>query len=143
MAQYDDDDAFENGVLRDHARYHVRMHMRDGQSPMITDGTGVVHLRRVWWPAKSARLPPFFGKGLRVFAAALEAGPVCGGKRGWLVKKEQLGVGTAPDLASSALKLSTQQIYCRGPTTRCQRLCVCVKTPAAVAHEQATGREGA
>jgi len=40
MSQYDDDDAFENGVLRDHARHHVRMHMRDGQSPMITDGTG-------------------------------------------------------------------------------------------------------
>jgi hypothetical protein len=27
MPQYDDDDA------------HVRMHMRDGKSPMITDGT--------------------------------------------------------------------------------------------------------
>jgi hypothetical protein len=37
---------------------------------------------------KPARLSPFFGKGLRVFAAALEAGPVPGGKRGWLVKKE-------------------------------------------------------
>ena len=40
MAQYDDDDAFENGVLRDRARYHVPMHMRDSQAPMITDGTG-------------------------------------------------------------------------------------------------------
>jgi hypothetical protein len=39
MTHYDDDDVFENGVLRDHARYHVRMHMRDSQSPMITDGT--------------------------------------------------------------------------------------------------------
>jgi hypothetical protein len=39
MAKYDDDEAFENGVLRDGARHHVRMHMRDGQSPMITDGT--------------------------------------------------------------------------------------------------------
>jgi hypothetical protein len=38
MAKYDDDDAFENGVLRDRARY--RVHMRDSQSPMITDGTG-------------------------------------------------------------------------------------------------------
>jgi hypothetical protein len=38
MAQYDDD-AFENGVLRDRARYRVPMHMRNGQSPMITDGT--------------------------------------------------------------------------------------------------------
>jgi hypothetical protein len=39
MTQYDDDDAFENGVLRDRARHRVPMHMRDGQSPMITDGT--------------------------------------------------------------------------------------------------------
>jgi hypothetical protein len=40
MPQYDDDDAFENGVLRDRARYHVPMQMRDSQAPMITDGTG-------------------------------------------------------------------------------------------------------
>jgi hypothetical protein len=38
MAQYDDD-AFENGVLRDRARYRVPMYLRDGESPMITDGT--------------------------------------------------------------------------------------------------------
>lgn len=31
MAQYDDDDAFENGVLRDRRRYRVPMHMRDSQ----------------------------------------------------------------------------------------------------------------
>jgi hypothetical protein len=30
MATYDDD-AFENGVLRDRARYRVPMHMRDGR----------------------------------------------------------------------------------------------------------------
>jgi hypothetical protein len=40
MTQYDDDEAFENGVLRDGARHHVRMHMRDSQAPLITDGTG-------------------------------------------------------------------------------------------------------
>lgn len=39
MTQYDDDEAFENGVLRDGARHHVRMHMRDSRAPMITDGT--------------------------------------------------------------------------------------------------------
>jgi hypothetical protein len=39
MAQYDDDDAFENGVMRDGARHRVPMHMRDSQAPMITDGT--------------------------------------------------------------------------------------------------------
>ena len=38
MDKYDDD-AFENGVLRDGARHRVPMYMRDGKSPMITDGT--------------------------------------------------------------------------------------------------------
>ena len=59
----------------------------------------IVHLRRIGQPAKSTRLAPFFSKGLRVFAAALEARPVPSGQRGWLVKKEQLGVETAPDVA--------------------------------------------
>jgi hypothetical protein len=39
MASYDDDDAFENDVLRDRARHRVPLQMRDGQAPMITDGT--------------------------------------------------------------------------------------------------------
>ena len=39
MAQYDDDEAFENGVLRDGARHRVGLHMRDSLAPMITDGT--------------------------------------------------------------------------------------------------------
>jgi hypothetical protein len=38
MAQ-DDDDAFENGVLRDGARHRVPLQMRDSLAPMITDGT--------------------------------------------------------------------------------------------------------
>jgi hypothetical protein len=38
MDKYDDD-AFANGVMRDGARHRVPMHMRDGKSPMITDGT--------------------------------------------------------------------------------------------------------
>jgi hypothetical protein len=33
MGQYYDDDAFENGVLRDRARHHVPLQMRDGQAP--------------------------------------------------------------------------------------------------------------
>jgi hypothetical protein len=50
MAQYDDDDAFENGVLRDRARYRVPMHMRDSRAPMITDGTGnPLGLHRPGW----------------------------------------------------------------------------------------------
>jgi hypothetical protein len=40
MVKYDDDEIFENGVLRDRARYRVLLHMRDSQAPMITDGTG-------------------------------------------------------------------------------------------------------
>ena len=39
MSQYDDDEAFENGVLRDGARHHVPIQMRDSLAPMITDGT--------------------------------------------------------------------------------------------------------
>ena len=58
-------------------REHVRQ-SRDGQVRPDLDTPGVR-------PAKPARLAPFFGKGLRVFAAALEAGPVPGGKRCWLV----------------------------------------------------------
>jgi hypothetical protein len=38
MTPYDDDDAFEDGVLRDGARHRVAM--RDSRGPMITDGTG-------------------------------------------------------------------------------------------------------
>jgi hypothetical protein len=38
MATYDDE-TFEDGVMRDGARRRVPMYMRDGQSPMITDGT--------------------------------------------------------------------------------------------------------
>ena len=50
MTQYDDDDAFENGVLRDRARYRVPMHMRDGQPSMISDGTGdPLGLHRPGW----------------------------------------------------------------------------------------------
>jgi hypothetical protein len=70
----------------------------------------IVPLRRTWWPAKSAHLPAVFGKGLRVFAAALEAGPVPGGKRGWLVKKVQLGVGAAPDVAPAALEVEASHL---------------------------------
>jgi hypothetical protein len=51
MARHDDEnDAFENGVLRDRARYRVPMHMCDGKSPMITDGTGdAFGLQRPGW----------------------------------------------------------------------------------------------
>ena len=50
MTHYDDDDAFENGVLRDRARYHVPMQMRDSQAPLITDGTGdPLGLHRPGW----------------------------------------------------------------------------------------------
>jgi hypothetical protein len=53
----------------------------------------------VWRLAILVHFAPFFGKELRVPTPAFEAGPVAGGKRGWLVKKEQFGVETAPDVA--------------------------------------------
>jgi hypothetical protein len=65
---------------------------------------------------------PFFGKGLRLFAPALETGPVPGGERGWFVKKEQLGVGTAPNLASGAFKVEQAADL----LSRCQRRVVSV-----------------
>jgi hypothetical protein len=51
MTQYDDEDnAFENGVLRDRARYRVPMHARDSRLPMIPDGTGdALGLHRPGW----------------------------------------------------------------------------------------------
>ena len=87
--------------------------------------------------AKPARLSPFLGKSLRISTAALEAGPMPGRKRGWLVKKKQLGVKTAPDLAPATLEVehATNPLP-RRPTSRRQRPCVGMKTPAAVAHEQ-------
>jgi hypothetical protein len=38
MSKYDDD-AFENGAMRDRPRYRVPLHTRDSRTPMITDGT--------------------------------------------------------------------------------------------------------
>jgi hypothetical protein len=50
MAQYDDDDVFENGVLRDRARHRVPMHMRDSRSLTVTNGTGdPLGLHRPGW----------------------------------------------------------------------------------------------
>jgi hypothetical protein len=50
MTQYDDDDAFENGVLRDRARHRVPLQMRDSLAPMITDGTSdPLGLHRPGW----------------------------------------------------------------------------------------------
>ncbi len=50
MAKYEDDETFENGVLRDRARFRVPLHMRDSQPPLITDGTGdPLALHRPGW----------------------------------------------------------------------------------------------
>jgi hypothetical protein len=94
-------------------------------------------------PAKSARLAPFFRKGLRVFAAALEARPVPSGQRGWLVKK-QLCVEAAPDVAPAALEVeNAADPLPRRPPMRRQCVRVCVKAAAAVAHEQPARTETA
>jgi hypothetical protein len=46
----DDDDAFENGVLRDGARHRVPLQMCDSLAPMITDGTSdPLGLHRPGW----------------------------------------------------------------------------------------------
>jgi hypothetical protein len=67
-----------------------------------------------------------------------------GSKCAWLIKKKQLGVETAPDIAPAALEVEhAADPLRRRPTTRRQRLRVCVKTPAAVAHEQPALTESA
>jgi hypothetical protein len=43
MPQYDDDDEFENGVLRDGARRRVLMHARESQAPMIIASARLAH----------------------------------------------------------------------------------------------------
>jgi hypothetical protein len=80
----------------------------------------IVYLRRVGQPVKSARLAPFFRKGLRILAAALEARPVPSGQRSWLVKKEQLGVEAALDVAPAALEVenAADPLPRRPPTRR-------------------------
>ena len=51
MTQYDDDDeAFENGVLRDGARRRVPLQMLDSRAPLVTDGTSdPLGLHRPGW----------------------------------------------------------------------------------------------
>ena len=104
----------------------------------------IIHLRRIGPPVKSARLAPFFRKGLRVFAAALEARPVPGRQRRRLVEKKQLGIKAAPDVAPAALEVeNAADPLPRRPPTRRQCLRVRVKAAAAVAHEQPARTESA
>jgi hypothetical protein len=51
MTQDDDDDeAFENGVLRDGARRRVPLQMLDSRAPLVTDGTSdPLGLHRPGW----------------------------------------------------------------------------------------------
>ena len=50
MTQDDDDDAFENGVLRDGARHRVPLQMLDSRAPLVTDGTSdPLGLHRPGW----------------------------------------------------------------------------------------------
>src|SRR5208282_3052375 len=93
--------------------------------------------------AALARLSPCLGKGLRIAAAALEAGPMPRRKRSRLVKKKQLGVEAAPDIALAALEVEhAADPLPRCPAPRRQRLRIGVKSPAAVAHEQPARRRG-
>ena len=93
--------------------------------------------------AKPARLAPCLGKSLGIFAAALEARPVTSRERSRLVKKEQLGVVTAPDVALAALEVeNAADPLPRRPAPRRQCLCVGVKAPAAVAEQRPARRHG-
>src|SRR5260370_34420905 len=63
-----------------------------------------VHLGRARRRRRMLRGGPACRKGDGVAAAAFEAGPVSGRKRGRLVEKEQLGIAAAPDRAMASLK---------------------------------------
>src|SRR5207244_2612339 len=76
-------------------------------------------------------------------AAAFEAGPVPGRKRGRLVEKEQLGIAAAPDRAMAPLESRHATDPLAGnPAPRAERAIVAMQPAAAIAHEQSAGDNG-
>ncbi len=66
-------------------------------APLQTLGVQhIIHLAGFGRRGKPARLVPLRSEGLRLLAAALEAGPMSGRQRRRLVEEEQLGVVAAP-----------------------------------------------
>jgi hypothetical protein len=103
MAQHDDDDSFENGVLRDGARHRVPIQMRCSTLSISAAYGGA---------AKPARLAPFFSKGFRVLAAASKQGR-CPAANAVGSSRKNNSVYERPQTSRrGALKLSTQQIHC-------------------------------
>src|SRR5262245_54178680 len=77
------------------------------------------------------------GKCLRIVAAAFEAGPVTGGKRGRLVEEEQLRIALAPHLAMPSLEFEeAANPGVRDPASAPQRAVVAMEAAAAIAEEQ-------
>jgi hypothetical protein len=75
MTQYDDDEAFENGVLRDGARHRVGLHM-SLRAPMITDGTDdPLGLHRPGWRIASGGITWMVESNLAVSTAGDVAPP--------------------------------------------------------------------
>src|SRR5262249_5324262 len=97
-----------------------------------------VHARSGRPPCQALRLAPIFGKCLGILAAAFEAWPVAGGERGRFIEKEQLGIEPTPHLAFALFELGyTADPLPRYPAAARERLRVGMKSPAAIAHEQA------
>ena len=77
----------------------------------------------------------------RILAAAFEAGPMASRERRRFIKKEQLGIEAAPDVAMPSLEVeNAADPLPRRPAAVRQCLYIGVKTTAAVAHEQPTCR---
>src|ERR1700722_11338592 len=103
----------------------------------------LVHLGGIGPLGKPAGHAPCLGKGLRLFAATLETGPVAGGQRGRLVEKKQLGIKAAPNVALASLEFEhAANPLPRLPAPCGQRLGISVKPPAAVAEKGAARRSG-
>src|SRR6516164_2557579 len=64
-----------------------------------------------------------------------------GGGRGWFIEKKQLGIEPAPHVALALLKTrDTADPLRRYPTAAREPLRIGMKSPAAIAHEQAASR---
>ena len=85
---------------------------------------------------------PQIGEGFRVSPPAFEAGPVAGGKCGYLVEEKQLGVSLAPHLAPAAVELeAAADPGSRKMAAAAQRPVVAVKPSAPIAQQRATGSD--
>src|SRR5262245_28071922 len=63
-----------------------------------------IHLGSVRPSMRIRRIGPQSGKGLRILSSAFEARPVTGGKRGYFVEKEKLGIVFPPHVAATSVR---------------------------------------